>query len=285
MLGMILVAASLLPLSVAAVNAGEVRIETDLDYLGPDRAEKLDMYMPSEIAAGARLPGIVIIHGGGFTGGDKGAAREQNIGNTLAANGYVCVSINYALAKEGQPTWPQNVHDCKRAVRFLRKNAEKYHVDPDHIGVIGGSAGGHLTAMLGLTGSESGLDPAGPDAAISCRVQAIVPMYGPATLKKDTVMLPGTREQVPELYKLASPATHATADDPPALILHGTADTTVPYSESEELAAALKQAGVEHQLVLVEGAPHTFHLQPTQQDLRPLVLGFFDKHLKGKAEK
>ncbi|MBI3468606.1 MAG: DUF829 domain-containing protein [Planctomycetes bacterium] len=95
-------------------------------------------------------------------------------------------------------------------------------------------------------------------------------------------MLPGNREQAPELYKLASPATHASPDDPPALILHGTADKTVPYSESEELAAALKQAGVEHQLVLVEGAPHTFHLQPKQQDLRPLVLGFFDKHLKQK---
>ncbi|MBI3468605.1 MAG: alpha/beta hydrolase [Planctomycetes bacterium] len=157
-------------------TAREVRIEKDIDYLGPDRAEKLDMYLPAEITPGAKFPGIVIIHGGGFTGGDKGAAREQNIGNTLAANGYVCVSINYLLASEGHPTWPQNVHDCKRAVRFLRKNAEKYHVDPDHIGVIGGSAGGHLTAMLGLTGSESGLDPAGPDAEISCRVQAIVPM-------------------------------------------------------------------------------------------------------------
>jgi acetyl esterase/lipase len=266
----------------SAASAGEVRIEKDIDYLGPDRAEKLDMYMPAEIAPGEKFPGIVIIHGGGFTGGDKGAAREQNIGNTLAANGYVCVSINYLLASEGRPSWPQNVHDCKRAVRFLRKHAEKYHIDADHIGVIGGSAGGHLTAMLGLTGSESGLDPAGADAEISCRVQAIVPMYGPATLKKDTVMLPSTREQAPELYKLASPATHATPDDPPALVLHGTADKTVPYSESEELAAALAKAGVEHQLVLVEGAPHTFHLQPKEQDLRPLVLGFFDKHLKPK---
>jgi len=282
---MLLPMLTVLLLSTALITAGEVRIEKDIDYLGPDRAEKLDLYMPAEIAPGARLPGIVIIHGGGFTGGDKAAAREQNIGNTLASNGYVCVSINYALAKEGQPTWPQNLHDCKRAVRFLRKNAEKYHIDPDHIGVIGGSAGGHLTAMLGLTGTESGLNPAGPDSDISCRVQAIVPMYGPATLKKDTVMLPGTREQVPELYKLASPATHASANDPAALILHGTADTTVPYSESEELAAALKAAGVEHQLVLVEGAPHTFHLQPEQQDLRPLVLGFFDKHLKGKSGK
>jgi len=109
-------------------SAQEVRIEKDLAYLEPDRAEKLDLYMPAKADKGQRFPGIVIIHGGGFTGGDKGGKREQNIGSTLAANGYVCISINYALAKPGQPTWPRNLHDCKQAVRFLRKHAEKYCV-------------------------------------------------------------------------------------------------------------------------------------------------------------
>jgi len=165
---------------------------------------------------------------------------------------------------------------------FLRKHAEKYHVDPDHIGVIGGSAGGHLAAMVGLTDAKAGLDPAGPDAGISCRVQAVVTMYGPAELRKDTVMLPGTREQVPDLYKLASPVTHVSKDNPPVLLLHGTADKLVPVTQSEQLAEALKKAGVEHRLIIVEGAPHSFDLQPKQRDLRPLVIGFFDKHLKGK---
>jgi len=263
-------------------SAQEVRIEKDLAYLEPDRVEKLDLYLPAKADKGQRFPGIVIIHGGGFTGGDKGAKREQNIGSTLAANGYVCISINYALAKPGQPTWPRNLHDCKQAVRFLRKHAEKYHVDPDHIGVIGGSAGGHLSAMVGLTDAKAGLDPMGPDAGISCRVQAIVTMYGPAELRKDTVKLPGTREQVPDLYKLASPVTHVSKDNPPVLLLHGTADKLVPVTQSEQLAEALKKAGVEHQLIIVEGAPHSFDLQPKQRDLRPLVVGFFDKHLKGK---
>lgn len=262
--------------------AQEVRVEKDIAYLGPERAEKLDLYLPAKVDKGQRCPGIVIIHGGGFTGGDKGAKREQNIGTTLAGHGYVCVSINYALAKSGEPTWPRNLHDCKQAVRFLRKNADKYQVESNHIGVIGGSAGGHLAAMVGLTDAKAGLDPSGPDAGISCRVQAVVAMYGPAELRKDTVMLPGTRAEKPELYKQASPVTHVAKDNPPVLILHGTADKLVPVEQSELLAAALKKAGVEHQLVIIEGAPHSFDLQPKQRDLRPLVVGFFDKHLRSK---
>src|SRR6516225_9722231 len=125
-------------LMAAGAQGGEVKIENNVAYLPPGRAEKLDLYLPSEEPKpGEKRPGIVIIHGGGWTGGDKGAKREINIGTTLAAHGYVCVSINYALASEGHPTWPRNLHDCKCAVRWLRKNAGRYQIDPDHIGVIG----------------------------------------------------------------------------------------------------------------------------------------------------
>ena len=118
----------------------------------------------------------MIIHGGGWTGGDKGAGREINIGTTLAENGYVCMSINYALAKTGKPTFPQNIQECKRAVRWLRKNADRFQLDAEHIGAIGGSAGGHLTALLAVSGPEVGIDPE-VDAEYSCRIQAAVPMY------------------------------------------------------------------------------------------------------------
>src|SRR5262249_60357783 len=152
------------------VQGGEVKMEKDVDSPPPGRAEKLDLYLPPEDPKpGEKRPGIVIIHGGGWTGGNKGAKREINIGTTLAAHGYVLLSINYALASEGHPTWPGNLQDCKRAVRWLRKNAEKYHIDPDHIGVIGGSAGGHLTAMLAVTGPEDGFEPE-EDPGISSRV-------------------------------------------------------------------------------------------------------------------
>jgi acetyl esterase/lipase len=268
----------------AAAPAEGVRIEKDVDYLGSDRKEKADLYLPAEVPKGQRCPGVVIIHGGGWSGGDKGAGREINIGTTLALNGYVGMSINYLLAtkNETRVVWPQNLHDCKTAVRWLRKNAERLHLDPNHIGVIGGSAGGHLAAMVGVTAPEAGLDPAGPYGEYSCRVQAAVDLYGPTLWfeTRDLAMFRKKRSEAPELYRLATPMTHTSKNNPPILILHGTADGTVPVADSEAFAAALKKAGAEHQLVIIEGGPHSFHLQPKQQDLRPLVLGFFDKHLK-----
>lgn len=263
----------------------EVGVEHDIAYLGEGRHEKLDLYLPAKADKGQRLPGIIIIHGGGFTGGTKRGAREQNIGTNLARNGYVCISIDYLLAAKDKPAWPQNLHDCKTAVRWLRANADKYHVDPAHIGVIGGSAGGHLSLMVGLTDHEAGLDPKEPYGQFSCRVQAVVDLYGPGDLVsrgKDHVMFPATLADKPELYRQASPLTHASKGDPPVLILHGTGDKTVPVEQSKAMAEALKKAGVEHQLILVEGAPHSFHLEPKEKDLRPSVVGFFNKHLKAE---
>ena len=261
-----------------------VVIERNVAYLPAERAEKADLYLPAKRAKSERLPAVVIIHGGGWTGGDKGAVREFNIGTTLALNGYVGMSINYLLSTQGSVTWPQNLHDCKTAVRWLRKNADRLQIDPDHIGVIGGSAGGHLSAMLAVTGPTDGLDPKGPYGEYSCRVQCAVDLYGPTDLTqlRDIAMLGKKRDEAPDLYRAASPTTYADKTDPPVLILHGTADKTVDMKQSELFAAALKKAGVEHELVVVEGAPHSFHLEPKQRDLRPLVLGFFDKHLKSK---
>ena len=278
---------AVLSLTQAGVPAADVfHVEKDVAYLAPDRKEKADLYLPASSPAGARRPAVVIIHGGGWTGGDKGAAREINIGTNLALNGYVGLSINYVLAStnkdSAKATWPQNLHDCMTAVRWLRKNAERLQVDPERIGVIGGSAGGHLAAMLAVTGEKDGLDPKGPYGEFSCRVRCAVDLYGPADLggHRDISMLGKSRADAPELYRAASPVTYVDKLDPPILIVHGTADKTVDIEQSRLFAAKLKEAGARHELVIVEGAPHTFHLQPKQRDLRPVVLGFFDQHLK-----
>jgi acetyl esterase/lipase len=269
------------PAPLPPAPAGVV-IEENVAYLAPGRTETADLYLPAKRDASLRSPAVVIIHGGGFTGGDKAAAREFNIGTTLALHGYVGMSINYALTTKDAPSWPKNIQDCMTAVRWLRKNADRLQIDTAHIGTIGGSAGGHLAAMLTVADSKDGLDPAGPYPEFSCRVQCGVPMYGPYdfTDRKDSPMIGKTREQAPEAFRAASPIVYLNRNTPPMLLLCGTADSAATVAQSERFAAALKKAGVEHELVLVENAPHSFHLQPKQRDLRPLVLGFFDKHLK-----
>ena len=284
-----------LALAVATGSAGEepkprtapafptdIRVERGVQYLPAGRNERADLYFPSQTATNARRPAVVIIHGGGWVGGRRDAAREINIGNTLARNGYVAMSIDYLLSDKKQAVWPTNLWDCKIAVRWLRKNATRLGVDPERIGVIGGSAGGHLAAMVALTTPGDGLDPADPDGNISCAVKCCVDMYGIADLGAyhDVTMLGKTFAEAPELYRLASPLTYVRSNSPPFLILHGTADKTVKLEQSELLADRLQQAGVPHELIVIPDAPHTFDLQPPQRDLRPAVLEFFEKHLQ-----
>jgi acetyl esterase/lipase/lysophospholipase L1-like esterase len=268
--------------------ADGVRIEKNVPYLPEGRKETGDLYRPAD--DNVRHPAVVIIHGGGWTGGKKDAAREINIGTTLAEQGYVCFSIDYLLADDSvdTPCWPQNLYDCKTAVRWLRANADRLSIDPWNIGAIGGSAGGHLTAMLAVTGPECGLDPKGPYGNQFCRIKCAVDMYGPidVTRWKDGVRIKALKkspEEAPELYRQFTVTTQLDPRDPPFLILHGTADTTVAVEQSTLFADALKQHGIEYEIDIIEGAPHTFHLQPKQKDLRPEVIAFFDRHLKPKV--
>lgn len=272
-------------LVAAALRAEEptdIRIEREVSYLGAGRSEQADLYLPQEIPKGQRVPAVVIIHGGGFTGGHRDAARELNIGSTLARNGYIGMSIDYALADIGRPTWPQNLYDCKTAVRWLRANADRLQIDPNHIGVIGGSAGGTLASLVTLTQVNDGLDPQEPYGNFPCQVQCGVDMYGIASMAEwhDSVMFGKTSEEAPEIYKAASPLTYVRADSPPMLILHGTADKTVDVSQSEKFAAELKAKGATYEMEIVPDAPHSFSLQPKEKDLRPVVLAFFNKYLK-----
>jgi acetyl esterase/lipase len=267
-----------------------VTVLKDVAYLGGTRKEKADIYSPLDHDKAKPLPGIIVIHGGGFNDGDKARGRELNISENLTLKGYVCMSINYKLRRtQGQVTWPQSVHDAKAAVRYLRKEAANLGVDPEKIGVIGCSAGCNLSMMLATTGPADGFDAVKgePYQEVSARVTCAIGFYGAVDLMNyhDMKMFAKTREEAPELYKKGSPITYLDAKDPPMLLVHGTADVTVPLSQSETYLKIAKEKGAPCVLEVIPDAPHTFDLQPKQRDLRPLVTAFFDQHLKGKSAK
>ncbi|GEM_PF-823194 len=266
----------------------DVRVERDVAYLPPDRSQKADLYFPLERVDSERLPAVIIIHGGGFNDGDKDRRREINIGSHLARNGYVGMSIDYLLWSKGikNPTWPRNLHDAKQAVRWLRRHADELGIDPDRIGVIGGSAGGNLAAMLALTDPSDGLEPPGDDDT-STAVRCAVDLYGAVDLLNyhDVKMLLATRAEDPDAYRRASPITYASRGDAPVLIVHGTGDTVVAVSQSRTLASALDAGGVEHEYVEIPDAPHTFDLDYDAFDVKGVVLTFLDRHLKPSMPK
>lgn len=260
----------------------DVRVEIDVAFLADGRKEKADLYFHKEMPANVKVPAVIWIHGGGFNDGDKGKGREINFCHEMVLHGYVAMSINYKLRRmSGQVTWPQCVLDAKTAVRWLRANAAKFGIDPERIAVAGGSAGGNLAAMLGVTGPADGLEPPGEG---STKVSCAIDFYGAVDLLNyhDMKMFAKTRAEAPELYVKGSPITYVDAQDAPLLLIHGTQDETVTLSQSETLAAKCKTAGLEHQLVIVPEAPHTFKLVEEGIDLRPQVFAFLDKYLKAK---
>lgn len=232
---------------------------SDLTFLAPSRKEKLDLYLPHGPARSDR-PAVVFIHGGGFTGGDKAEYRSASVSADLARAGYVVVSCNYVLGpKTKEGVWPQNIADCREAVRWVRGHAKELGVNPDRIAVAGGSAGGYLALMVGLSDDKTG--PGGdPKAAVSAKVAAVIDLYGVVNFSKHGKGdVPGASAAEQAAYL---PENQCDRADPPVLILHGTADTTVDIRQSMDMAAALAKAKVAHELIVVEGAPHTFDLHP-----------------------
>ena len=232
---------------------------SDVPFLGAGRKEKLDLYFPSGDFRSNR-PAVVFIHGGGFTGGDKAEYRSASVSADLCRAGYVVVSCNYVLGpKSKEGVWPQNIADCRNAVRWVRAHAKELGVNPDKIAVAGGSAGGYLALMVGLSDDKTG--PGGdPTAKHSAKVSAVIDMYGVVSFaKRGKGEVPGTSPAEQAAYL---PESQCDAQDPAVLILHGTADSTVDIAQSDDMAKALRSAKTPYEYIVVEGAPHTFDLHP-----------------------
>ncbi|MFO0887776.1 MAG: alpha/beta hydrolase [Isosphaeraceae bacterium] len=264
-----------------------VRVERDIPYAGTTNPRQtLDLYLPKSPKAAGPLPVIVNIHGGAFRMGNKNMGVSEIL--PLVAGGeYAAVSIHYRLS--GEALWPAQIHDCKAAIRWVRANAAKYGIDPDRIGVIGASAGGHLVAMLGTSGGNEALEgEVGPHRSTSSKVRCVVDEFGPIDFlamggthddpdSPESLLIGGALPEHKDRARAASPITYVSKEDPPFLILHGTNDPAVPFSQSERLAKALKAAGVECHFVPIQGAGHGGFRSP---EVPKRIRQFFDRHLR-----
>lgn len=249
---------------------------------------KLDLYVPG---GPGPYPVVVGVHGGSWTSG----TRDQNLSLTQLSRGYAVANIDYRLAPDF--IYPAQIEDCKAAVRWLRANASTYRLNPNEIGVIGLSAGGHLAALLGTTAGVAELEgPEAGNAGYSSRVQAVVDYFGPTDLlllhDQAAACEPGDPndpteppsqligcpiQSCPDATEKANPIRYVSADDPPFLILHGTGDCLVPWQQSQILYDALKAQGLDAKLILV---PFATHGDPVFLLYQDRVNEFLDRTLK-----
>jgi acetyl esterase/lipase len=260
----------------------------DVPYCTPDGLEQtLDAYFP---ASGGPWPAVVWVHGGGWVEGDKAEGAGWR---SLNDQGYLVISVNYRLAAY-DIKFPAMIEDVKCAIRYLRAHAGEYNLDPERIGVMGASAGGHLVALLGTADASAGWDD-GEYADQSSRVQAVVSMAG--VMDFTLPMYDGIAMAIyyasgelggkdSEANRAASPVTYVTPDDPPFLILHGDEDGVVPLDQATALHDRLTEAGVPSTLVIVRNGDHSLRglngaeTVPTQDEIYAGVLAFLEANLK-----
>ena len=246
------------------------------------------------------MPAVLTIHGGGWAGGTHRGYLPLGV----VKAGYFIAAVEYRLS--GEAPWPAQIEDCKAAVRWLRANAAKYHVDPNRIGCMGHSAGGHLVACLGTLGDVAELEGKGGNEGVSSKVQAVVDEAGPTdftpaaapavgTLPKDgkdnpglVKLFGGTYAEKKGAWEMASPALRVKAGDPPFLVVHGEIDHLVPINQAERMIAALKKAEVPVEVIRVKGGGHGLRPEkpsdpPSDPDLKALeqaIIAFFNRQLK-----
>jgi acetyl esterase/lipase len=271
----------------------------DISYATQSQSQKLDVYLPDE--GDGPFPVILSIHGGAFRAGDKGDNQVLPMLEGVK-RGYAVVSVNYRLSQEAK--FPAQIYDIKAAVRWIRANAKQYKLNPDKIAAWGGSAGGHLSALLGTSGDVKELEDLmmGNSDYSSC-VQAVIDWFGPTDflkmdeqLKESMVKNPQVHStpdspeseligknltDAPELVRAANPETYITPDDPPFFIQHGQIDNLVPYQQSVNLASKLS-AIIGTKKVTLELFPESGHGGPafsTEQNINKVFV-FLNQYIK-----
>lgn len=262
--------------------------EPGIEYSNPDN-QHLQVNLARPKSGDGPFPAVICIHGGGFRAGHRDG--YNNLCLRLAERGYVAITVSYRLAPKYQ--FPAAVHDVKAAVRWLRANAGKYKVDPQRIGVTGGSAGGHLAQFLGVTAGVRQFEGEGGHADQSSSVACVVNVYGPSDFTQSygksvdaaevlPLFLGGNVEQARRRHILASPLYWVTPEAAPTLCIHGTEDKYVAHEQAVWLIDRLKAAEVPAELLTLPGAGHGFKGEDAQKADQALF-DYFDSNLKTAA--
>ncbi len=263
----------------------DVVFEPGIEYSNPDN-QHLQLNLARPKSGSGPFPAIVCIHGGGFRAGHRDGYNKLCL--TLAQQGYVAITVSYRLSPKYQ--FPAAVQDVKAGVRWLRANAKKYNLDPDRIGVTGGSAGGHLAQFLGVTAGVKQFEGDGGNPEQSSSVACVVNFYGPSDFTKSygksvdaAEVLPlffgGNLEQEHRKHIMGSPLYWVTPNAAPTLCIHGTEDKYVAYEQATWIVDRLKACEVEVELLTLDGAGHGFKGADVEKADKAM-LAFFEKHLK-----
>jgi acetyl esterase/lipase len=248
-----------------SASVREIKNLTYVQY--GNRALQLDLYLP-KVARKKLTPAIVFVHGGGWKHGYRENFTPMAI--RMAEQGYTAATVSYRLSPEAQ--YPAAIHDVKAAVRWLRTHAKKYSIDAQHIAIAGGSAGGQIASLVGVTNDDEKFDPQLKGSKISSAVQAIINIDGLSDFTTETALkfeddpskkpsaagawFGGRYAEKTELWEEASPINHVSKNTPPMLFI-GSAQTRFSVGR-EEMIEKLTPLGVKTQLVLLPSTPHSF---------------------------
>ena len=234
--------------------------------------------------------GILWIQSGGWYSRWVDAQGWLRVGKPFLDRGFTLFIVRHGSAPKY--TVPEAIEDVRRSVRFIRLKAKDYGVDPERLGVMGGSAGGHLSLMLGTTGDDGNPNAKDPVLRQGSRVAAVVALYPPTDLRGWVNDPPATIKAVaalkppltfdPKKEADCSPLLKVTARAAPTLLIHGDMDTLVPISHSTNMLTAMEGAKAPCKLVTIKGAGHGFSPKQNETIVSPAMFEWFEKHLAAK---